>query len=654
MNSSFKITHDREFLQHFLTNWRTKSISAEMVELLKENSGSDLYAAYGYGRWLSLVNPDGNSLIKAETLLAWAGSNGVQDANAALARMNYDGRIELNEARHDVYAYLMQTSYANGSELAQYQMLENLVYGWYGTQENSALAADILEKHLDKNPGADPIYYDLLGDALEYSNPESAEKAYLTSIERGNIHSYFHLAQFYLNRGDEEKAYSVAEEGARKGAVNCHRFKAMMEQDDFLALSPEKQNELHNEIAEGLDYAIARYDSYACYLKGFLLHSGFLGYAENQEEALIPLERGCELGQSGCFCLKAYIHYYKGDALPPEMRASAADIARTCLQAVRMGDREIFTLGQVAYGYVSNMLSKYDDEIENLWLKEYVAANPEKDYEDVTGVIAVYPRGFYYAMDVGEDTMDQVLPQMEYDIVHYSPALQRITKALCLDEESCHVAMLVDKNGFMGELPDNMTGTIIYGHGQEILGTVIFVLEDDETYHLKPFKGLNRTYCFIELLKAATGNLVRQPTSEELEYISKDIGEDVGEDIGGFEEYDDPEFVDDAGIDDGEEQSVEDEEPRQMTELEARLREEIDNCNLCVDTLTLTLPDSSEYQFESTGDLIYKLGIKKAIEDNIARHGGYMIDEWQFVDSRQIPLDIRSRIRFDFGGNQSS
>lgn len=85
MKSYFEITHDREFLQHFLTVWRTKSISAEMVELLKENSGSDPYAAYGYGRWLSLVNPDGNSLKKAEDLLAWAGSKGVQDANAALA-----------------------------------------------------------------------------------------------------------------------------------------------------------------------------------------------------------------------------------------------------------------------------------------------------------------------------------------------------------------------------------------------------------------------------------------------------------------------------------------------------------------------------------------------------------------------------------------
>lgn len=203
--------------------------------------------------------------------------------------------------------------------------------------------------------------------------------------------------------------------------------------------------------------------------------------------------------------------------------------------------------------------------------------------------------------------------------------------------------MLVDKNGYMEELSDNITGTIIYGHSQEILGTVIFVLEDDKTYLLKPFKGLQRVYCFVELLKAATENLLREPTSEELESI--------GEEIGGFEEYDDPEFSDNAETDD-EVQEVEGH--RQMTEFEAKLREDIANCNLCKNTLRVTLPDSHEYWFKSNEDLIYKLDIKKAIEDNIVRNGGYMIDEWFFVDSRQIPIDIRSRICFNIGENQSS
>lgn len=588
MKSYFEITHDREFLQHFLTVWRIRSISPQMVELLEEQCENDPYAAYGYGRWLSVVNPDGNCLKKAEALLTWASSNGVPDADAALAGMYYDGLTESDEARPDIHASLMQKSYNNGSELAQWLLLVNTIYGWYGFRKDPDLVADIIKKHLEKNPGSDSIYYTLLGEALESIDPGAAEKAYLTSIERGNTESYYMLACLYKELGDVVKAYSVAEEGVRKGSVNCRCFKASMSQEDYLAHSPQQRELLHKEIASDLDYAIARHNSYACYLKGWVLEQGELGYSKSPEEALKALERGCELRNSGCYFLKAVIQNDERDTLPPQMRASAADIARTCLQAVRLGDRENFTLGQIAMGYVSNLLSKYDDEIEKYWLKEYVATNPEEDEKDSTGVISVYPQGFYYAMDVEEDTMDQVLPQLDYDIVHYSPALQRITKALGLDKESCHVAMLVDKNGYMEELPDNMTGTIIYGHSQEILGTVIFVLEDDKTYRLKPFKGLQRVYCFVELLKAATGNLLREPTSEELESI--------GEEIGGFEEYDDPEFSDDAETGD-EVQEVE--EHRQMTEFEAKLREDIENCNLCKNTLRVTLPDSQEYWFKS-------------------------------------------------------
>jgi hypothetical protein len=48
----------------------------------------------------------------------------------------------------------------------------------------------------------------------------------------------------------------------------------------------------------------------------------------------------------------------------------------------------------------------------------------------------------------------------------------------------------------------------------------------------------------------------------------------------------------------------------------------------------------------SADELMDELGIKEAIEENIERHGGYMIDEWQYVDHRQVPMDIRSRVRF--------
>ena len=653
MQKTFEITPDRNFLQHFLTGWRVKSLSPEMVEKLKACSESDPYAAYGYGRWLSLVNPGGKCLKEAEVLLTWAGSSGVQDANAALAQMYFDGRTEADKAMPKMHAFFMDTSYKAGSELAQVMTMENTIFGDYGFREDPALVADILQKHIEKHPECDTLYYDLLGMALEDTDPEAAQKAFRVNIDRGDNESYYSLASLYQSAGDWDRACLVADEGARNGAVNCRRFKARMSQEDFLALSGEEQEALHKEISEGLDYAIAHHDRYACFLKGICLYYGNLGYTEDIIQALEPLERGCEMGHGNCFWLKSVILHELG----------RGGVAKASLQAARLGDREQFTLEQVARGYVSRELSNHAEEIEELWLKEYLKVNPEdEDSKDSRGVIAVYPQGFYYAMDVDDgetlnlEALAEKVDARGFDVVHFSPVLSRITKALSL--EGCHVAMLVDKDGYMKDLPDNMAGTIIYGQAQEIRGTVIFVLEDDKTYSLMPMVGLQRVYMFIQLLNAATGGLVRLPSSEELESIG-------AEDPGGFEEYDDfEEKYDDPDIFDGYEkfpdQEIEQEieedmvsadtstdaEPKEITVPVEKIMEGIAQCNLCIDTLFVSLQGHSEYAFASTEDLFYRLGIMEAIEENIKQHGGYMIDEWQYVDARQVPQDIRSRVRF--------
>lgn len=642
MTQTFDITPDRNFLQHFLTGWRVKSLSPEMVEKLKANSETDPYAAYGYGRWLSLVNPGGACLKEAEALLLYAGTHGVQDANAALSEMYFDGRTEADKAHPGMHAYLMDSSYKAGSELAQAMTLENTIYGDYGFPKDPAMVADILQKHIEKHPDCDALYYDLLGLALEDTDPKAAEKAFEVSIDRGDNESYYSLAMLYESAGDWDRACKVAEEGAQKGAVNCRRFKARMEQDAFLALPQEQQEALHREIAEGLDYAIEHHDRFACFLKGCCLYFGNLGYPEDAVQALVPLERGCQMGHNSCFWLKANILKELG----------RKGVAQASLQAARLGDREQFTLEQVARGYVSGELSQYTEEIEQLWLKEYLKVNPEEENgKDSLGIIAVYPQGFYYAMDVEEDgelDLEALAEKVEargFDVVHYSSLLTRITKALSL--EGCHVAMLVDKEGYMKDLPDNMAGTLIYGQAQEIRGTVVFVLEDDKNYTLRPMKGLQRIYMFIQLLNAATGGLVRLPSSEELESIG-------AEDPGGFEEYDDfEEKYDDPDIFDGYErnpdQEIEEEidaEPKELTVPVEQVLEGIAQCNLCIDTLFVTLPKDPKYGFMSTEELFHKLNLMEAIEENIERHGGYMIDEWQYVDARQIPMDIRSRVRF--------
>ena len=643
METTFEITHDREFLQHFLTRWRTLSISPEMVERLKNSD--DYYACYGYGRWLYFANPDGNSLKEAQDKLTLAANYGyVADAFAALAPIHYDGMVENNMANHEMHAFLMYKAQTEGSELAQYLTLINTIFGDYGFKKDPAEAADILEKHLQKHPDSDPIYWDLLGMAHEQLEHDEAIKYFQKSIEMGNAESYYSLAYHYYEKGNKNLFQKFAEEGMAKGSVNCHRVLAsFMDSEEYEALPVEKQKELHEEIDQGLRYAVEHYDRRACYLLAFYLYYGQLGYEENTTEAMRVAKRGCELGYGLCFELLATIHD-NDENIPDEMRISQKELAVLYLQALRMDVISNEALEKVARAYMAKLLPLQDEEIEKMWLPKYYEQSiAEEENPNGTGVLLVYPQGFFYAFEVDTETFDtlsdlaEIIDARGVDIVHYSEPLNRMTKVLCRGEhKDCHIAMAVDRDGYAKDLPDNMPGTLLYGHGMEIRGTVILLLEDDK-YNLKPIKGVAFFNMCIKMLNAATAGLTRFPTEEEVNAIESTFD--------AFEEYDDPDLIDDDEENEEDVPSMEENDDAESTTLTVKLADiekALEECNLCRDTLFVLCPD--DYAFTSTNDLMYS--IKDAVELNIKCNGGYMIDEWQFVDSRQVPMDIRSRVRF--------
>lgn len=650
METTFEITHDREFLQHFLTRWRTLSISPEMVERLKNSD--DYYACYGYGRWLYYANPNGNSMKEAEEKLTLAANNGnVADAFAALAEMHYVGAVAEDKVDYQQSAFLMYKAAHEKSELAQYLELYSLIYGELGFKEDPEEVVDILKTHLEKHPGSDPIYWDLLGLAVAQTDKDEAVKYYKKSIERGNSESYYSLAKYYYDKGDKSLSRQFAEEGMAKGAVNCHRALATsMTQEEFLALSEEKQKELHEEFDRGLRYAVKHNDRFACYVLAIHLYWGQLGYEADPAEAMRVAKRGCELGDSQCFELLAQM-YEQTDTIPDELRISQNEIAKLYLRSLRHGNLSDGALEKVARAYVTNLLPGQEEEIEELWLPKYYEQSTSNDENpDVTGAIKVYPQGFFYAADVEPETFDslsdlaQLIGADGVDIVHYSEALNRMTKVLCRGEhKGYHIAMLVDRDGYAKDLPDNMPATLLYGQGMEIRGTVMLVLED-EKYNLFPLKGLMFCNMCIKMLNAATGGLTRFPTDEELQVLEPPTDD-------AFEEYDDPSFLqdDDESLEQEEGQEEmspveedEDGEPKDITVKLADIDEVLETCNLCRDTLIVVCPN--DCGFNTTNDLMYP--IKDAVELNIRCNGGYMIDEWRFVDSRQVPTDIRSHVRF--------
>ena len=94
------------------------------------------------------------------------------------------------------------------------------------------------------------------------------------------------------------------------------------------------------------------------------------------------------------------------------------------------------------------------------------------------------------------------------EVVRFTPPLNTLSKQLGLVD--CHLVFLVDREGYKKDgLGDNMTGTLLYGSGHEILGNIVFALESDSGYKLMGFTSAALIEnAYIEI-NAAVGNLLR-------------------------------------------------------------------------------------------------------------------------------------------------
>ena len=94
------------------------------------------------------------------------------------------------------------------------------------------------------------------------------------------------------------------------------------------------------------------------------------------------------------------------------------------------------------------------------------------------------------------------------EVVRYTAALNALTKQIGLS--GCHLVFLVDRNGYAKEdIGDNMTGTILYGSGQPILGDIVFALETDSGYHIKGVDSVKLLTFIYDTINDAVGNLFR-------------------------------------------------------------------------------------------------------------------------------------------------
>ena len=94
------------------------------------------------------------------------------------------------------------------------------------------------------------------------------------------------------------------------------------------------------------------------------------------------------------------------------------------------------------------------------------------------------------------------------EVVRYTAALNALTEQIGLS--GCHLVFLVDRNGYAKEdIGDNMTGTILYGSGQPILGDIVFALETDSGYHIKGVDSVELLTDIYNSINNAVGDLLR-------------------------------------------------------------------------------------------------------------------------------------------------
>ena len=92
------------------------------------------------------------------------------------------------------------------------------------------------------------------------------------------------------------------------------------------------------------------------------------------------------------------------------------------------------------------------------------------------------------------------------DVVRFTPALNALSESLRLNGR--HLVFMLPRSTD-ATLGDNMTATILYGRGQELMGDIVFALETDKGYEIEGFRTKSLLNEVFEKVNEAVDGLLR-------------------------------------------------------------------------------------------------------------------------------------------------
>lgn len=388
--TSLQIIHSNSFLRKFLTKEHVMRLSDEEIASLREASEQgDVYAKYGYGRWLYYRNPYDGAISEAERLF-YDTKETLADSLAAYALMLRFGEAELTHPQGmdvELSHQLLQKAIYRGSELADLQSARFRIFGIFCQAEPEAVAS-MIEQRLHGFHDCDPAWHGILAFAYEeLGRQDDAIRLYEQAIKLGELNNYLYLANIYSERGDTARYEELMEEGIRKGSGICMMYQRNIDSDDFDALSADEQQQFHRELDEQLHRGLQLGEGVCAYYLWMFHHYGTMGYEEDVLKATAYLLQGVRLGHVQCISQLA--EEAEWDCLPKGMEMSETEIAELRLQAARYSPTDKDVLRDLSSVDDPAFLLKHKEEMERYWQplfqKLTVDEQLDTEYEDDDG-----------------------------------------------------------------------------------------------------------------------------------------------------------------------------------------------------------------------------------------------------------------------------
>ena len=246
-----------------------------------------------------------------------------------------------------------------------------------------------------------------------------------------------------------------------------------------------RREEIHRRLAKNLYKGVELGNGMCAYVLAYYLIYGKMGFEKNLEEGIRIAYMGVKYRNTYCIGL-----------ILDEYITELSDEERLILQlkSLRYGDDELLENVMEDADLYDEM--GYGDEIRKIWAPKWRLLQKETESESEPEpvpepepakteinptVLVIHPSGSvdFVEADVNPMSFREMAGLIDaegLDAVHFSDALAKVTKTCGLTR---NVAMYVDRNGIAKGLEDNAVGSILYGHGYEIRGAVIIVLEDN-------------------------------------------------------------------------------------------------------------------------------------------------------------------------------